>query len=73
MLRYAETTLAAMGSFEFKYLTPCKYLLHGREVAEKEPGDKQVRPVVWNAVERGKLRRKVEAAENGIELKLCER
>ncbi len=73
VLRYAETNVRSDSSFEFKHIAPGKYLLHTREVAEKEPGDREIRPVAWDALERAKLRREAETAKNEIELKPCQR
>jgi len=73
VIRYAETKVGTDGSFEFKHIAPGKYLLHARQVAEKEANDDQARPIAWDAVERAKLRREAAAAKNEIELKVCER
>src|SRR5215475_4258089 len=73
VLRYAETTVRDDGGFEFKHIAPGKYLLHARQVAEKEANDDQLRPTVWDAIERAKLRREAAAAKNEIELKPCQR
>jgi hypothetical protein len=73
VIRYAETKVGADGSFEFKHIAPGKYLLHARQVAEKEANDDQARPIAWDAVERAKLRREAAAAKNEIELKVCDR
>ncbi len=72
-LRYAEAIVRSDGSFEFKHIAPGKYLLHARQVAEKEAGDDQVRPAAWDAGERTKLRREAEAAKNEVELQPCQR
>jgi hypothetical protein len=72
VLRYAETIVGADGRFEFKHITPGKYLLHTRQAAEKEANDDHTRPVSWDAIERAKLRREAAAAKNEIELKACE-
>jgi hypothetical protein len=73
LLRYAETATRSDGSFEFKHIAPGKYLLHARQVVEKEASDDQRRPTAWDAVERAKLRREAAAAKNEIELKVCAR
>ena len=67
--RYAETGVRGDGSFEFKHIAPGKYLLHTRQVAEREASDDQRRPIAWDAIERAKLRREAAAAKDGIELK----
>src|SRR5262245_66358686 len=73
LLHYDETPVGGNGSFEFKHIAPCKYLLHMRQAAEKEANDDQSRIMVWNAIERAKLRREAAAAKNEIELKACQR
>jgi hypothetical protein len=73
LLRYAESPVLGDGSFEFKHLAPGKYLLHARQVAEKEAKANQDQPLAWDALERAKLRREATAAKDEIELKPCER
>jgi hypothetical protein len=73
VIRYAETDLRGDGSFEFKHVAPGKYLLHTRQVAEKDANDDQARPAAWDAAERSKLRREAMAAKNEIELQPCGR
>jgi hypothetical protein len=73
LLRYDEATVLGNGSFEFKHIAPGKYLLHARQVAEKETNDDQARLTAWNAIERAKLRREAIAAKNEIELNACQR
>ena len=73
LLRYAESPLRGDGAFEFKHIAPAKYLLIARQASEKDANDDQSRPLAWDAVERGKLRREAAAAKNEIELKVCER
>jgi hypothetical protein len=73
VLRYAEMMVRGDGSFEFKHVAPGKYLLHTRQVLEKEANDGQGRPLAWDAVERAKLRREAAAAKNEIELQSCGR
>jgi len=73
VLRYAEMMIRGDGSFEFKHVAPGKYLLHTRQVLEKEANDGQARPLAWDAVERAKLRREAAAAKNEIELQSCGR
>ncbi len=73
VIRYAEADVRGDGSFEFKHVAPDKYLLHARQVAEKEASDDQARPAAWDAAERAKLRREAMAAKNEIELQPCGR
>ncbi|HEY9432863.1 MAG TPA: hypothetical protein VI260_15475, partial [Blastocatellia bacterium] len=72
LLRYAESPVRGDGAFEFKHIAPGKYLLSARQASEKDANDDQSRPLAWDAIERGKLRREA-AAKNEIELKVCER
>ncbi len=73
VVRYAETDVRDDGSFEFKHIAPGKYLLHARQIVEKEANDNRVRPVAWDAVERAKLRSEAVARKNEIELQACGR
>src|SRR5262249_13444257 len=73
VLRYAETMVRNDGGFELKHSARGKYLLHARQVAEKEANEVQARPMAWDAIERAKLRREATAAKNEIELKPCQR
>ena len=73
LLRYAETSARGDGSFEFKHLAPGKYLLHVRELAEKEESDDQARPIAWDTIERAKLRREAAVTKNEVELQPCQR
>jgi hypothetical protein len=73
LLRYAETAVQSDGSFEFKHIAPGKYLLHGRQLADKVGNDDPNRPAAWDTTERAKLRREAEAAKNEIDLKPCQR
>ena len=73
LLRHKEATVLGDGSFEFKHIAPGKYLLHTRQVAEKEANDDQARLTAWNAIERAKLRREAMALKIEVELKTCQR
>jgi hypothetical protein len=73
LLRYAESPVKGDGSFEFKHIAPGKYLMSARQASEKDANDDQDRQLVWDAVERAKLRREAAATKNEIELKACER
>ncbi len=73
LLRYSEKLAASDGSFAFTNLTPGKYLLLAKAVAENEPADRSPSPIAWDAAERLKLRKEAEAAKNEIELKACQR
>lgn len=73
LLRFAETKSDRDGSFSFSNLAPGKYLLATRAIPETEPADKPIRPVAWDNLERAKLRKEAEAANQAIELKSCQR
>jgi hypothetical protein len=73
VIHYAQVDLRDDGSFTFKHIAPGKYLIHMRQLTEKEANDDQIRPVAWDTVERTKLRREAIAAKNEIELRPCER
>ena len=73
LLRYAEKFATGDGAFTFTNLTPGKYWLLARAVAEGEPADRPPSPLAWDAARRLKLRREAEAAEHEIELKACQR
>ena len=73
VIRYAETDVRGDGSFEFKHITPGRYWLHTRQVAEKEASDDQTRPIARDAIERADLRREAATTKNEIELKPCQR
>ncbi len=68
VLRYAETDVRDDGSFAFKHITPGKYLIHPRQVAEN-----QIRPAAWDTSEYTKLRRDARPAKNEIQLQPCAR
>jgi Carboxypeptidase regulatory-like domain len=73
VIHYAQVDLRDDGSFTFKHIAPGKYLIHLRQLTEKEASDDQIRPVAWDKVERTKLRREATTAKNEIELRPCER
>jgi hypothetical protein len=73
VIHYAQVDLRDDGSFTFEHVAPGKYLIHTRQLTEKESNDDQIRPLAWDTVERTKLRREAIAAKNGIELRPCER
>ncbi len=72
VLRYDEAQITGDGSFEFKHIAPGKYLLHTRQVTEKDAIDDVARLTAWNSIERAKLRREAEAAKNMVELQTCQ-
>ena len=72
VLRYYEV-VTRDASFAFQHLAPGKYWLHARAVPEDESDEKPAKPVAWDAVERAKLRREAEAANNTLVLTPCQR
>jgi hypothetical protein len=73
LLRFAEAQAENNGGFSFANLAPGKYLMVARAVPHAEPSDEPARPVIWNPVERVKLRKEAEAANVVIELEGCQR
>ena len=73
VLRFAETLTDDNGAFNFANLAPGKYLLVARTIPDNEPSDKPAKPVAWDALERGKLRKEAEASNSLVELKTCQR
>jgi hypothetical protein len=72
LLRYAEQKTKD-GTFTFTNLAPGKYWLLVRSVPDDESDEKPAKPVAWNAVERAKLRREAEAANQTVALTACQR
>ncbi len=72
-LRYAETRAGADAAFSFDNLSPGRYWLLARTVAEEQAKDGNASPSAWDSAERAKLRREAEARKVEIELKPCER
>jgi Carboxypeptidase regulatory-like domain len=72
VLRFAETSAEADGTFTFTNLAPGKYFALARAIPGSESGDKLLRSGAWEAAERKKLRKEAEAANVAIELKPCQ-
>ena len=72
VLRFAETSADADGAFTFTHIAPGKYFVFARTILDSESGDKSLRPAAWEVAERNKLRKEAEAANDAIELKLCQ-
>ncbi len=72
VLRFAETSTDADGSFTFTHLAPGKYFVFARTIPDPESGDKSLRPRAWEPAERKKIRKEAEAANLSIELKPCQ-
>jgi hypothetical protein len=74
VLRYAETTALADGTFAFKNLAPGRYLLVARANANTDARPQQPRlALALDANARTQLRRDAEAAKNAVELQPCQR
>ncbi|MCI0662909.1 MAG: carboxypeptidase-like regulatory domain-containing protein [Acidobacteria bacterium] len=71
VLRYYETIARNNGAFEFKHLTPGKYLLLARPVPDTEPMEPNSPQTAWDLIERQKLRREAESSKKEIELQPC--
>jgi hypothetical protein len=73
VLRYAETSIGADGTFAFVNLAPGRYQLVARPAA---PVDKQAdnisRPLAWDADMRARLRREAESANVALDLAPCQ-
>ncbi len=65
-LRYVEGSISPNGSFTMKNLAPGKYWLLTRVETDEAN-------ILWNAVERAKLRHEAELANTVIELQSCQR
>jgi hypothetical protein len=73
VIRYGQVDIQDDGTFQFKHITPGKYLIYARRLTEKEKNEDQSRPLAWDAAERAKLRRAAMSEKNEIELQSCER
>lgn len=71
-LRYFEATPDGSGTFNFKSLTPGRYLLVARPAPEPTP-DAPTRPPHWDTESRALLRRYAEDAKSPVELQPCQR
>ncbi|MBS1789093.1 MAG: carboxypeptidase regulatory-like domain-containing protein [Acidobacteria bacterium] len=67
VLRYAQTNTTGEGSFQFKNITPGKYLLLAK------PAKDDSNKLSWDAAQRATLRKEAEAAGNAVELAACQR
>lgn len=72
ILRYAETNVAADGSFAFNSLAPGRYLLALRTAAPQTDLTQPPRMLAWDEEGRRALRREAEEANNALELKPCQ-
>ena len=71
VLRYAQTTTTADGSFHLKHLAPGRYYLLAKPIKGNEGSD--VHPLAWDSVQRAALRREAETATQIVELQPCQR
>ncbi|MCA1626492.1 MAG: carboxypeptidase-like regulatory domain-containing protein [Acidobacteria bacterium] len=74
-LRYAESAVAADGTFAFTNLAPGRYWLHTTNTAgdTRATAATATRPLAWDAQTRAKLRREAEARKVSVELQPCQR
>lgn len=72
VLRFAETSAEADGSFTFTHLAPGKYFVFARTIPDSESGDESLRPGASDAAERKELRKEAAASNFVIELKPCQ-
>jgi hypothetical protein len=73
VLRYAETEVAADGSFTLNNLAPGSYWMVAREVSEQQQNDPELKPLAWDAGGRLGLKYEGEATKNAVELISCQR
>jgi hypothetical protein len=71
LLRYAETSTAADGSFAFRNVAPGRYLLVARAPAPAAHGPEAAQPFL-DAGARAALRREAEAARFELDLQPCQ-
>lgn len=74
-LRYMEAAVNYNdnNSFAISNIAPGRYWLLARPFEENRTGDLFIRPAVWDAAERAKIRREAELASSVVALKPCER
>lgn len=73
VLRYAESPVAADGTFVFANLAPGRYWLLARPAADSDSPDNSSRPLAWDVEARARLRREAETANALITLAPCQR
>jgi hypothetical protein len=73
VLRYRELKVSSDGVFTIANVAPGKYWLYAEALPDTDARESLRRPVAWDAATRLKLRRTAEAANQGIELKQCQR
>jgi len=72
-LRYAESRVAAGGTFAFANLAPGRYWLLARAAPATDSPDDAPRPLAWDADARARLRREAETANVPVALAPCQR
>jgi hypothetical protein len=71
--RYTEAFVQSEGTFALNNIAPGRYWLIARAAPNDEPGDRPPARAAWDANERAKLRKEVEALSVEVELKACQR
>jgi hypothetical protein len=72
-LRYFETNPESDGSFSITNIPPGRYFVLIRPMKADEERETFRRPVAWDDLQRARLRREAEAANQTIELSQCKR
>jgi hypothetical protein len=73
LLRYAETTVKADGTYSLTNIPPGRYSLIARAIGEDEWQESPHRPRWWDVNSRAILRREAEISGNALELVPCQR
>lgn len=73
VLRFAQTNVQSDGTFSLTSVAPGKYWMLARVIADEELANLAPRQLVWDAEGRNALRKEAEAANQLIELQMCQR
>jgi hypothetical protein len=72
-LRYAESSVAADGTFGFANLAPGRYWVLARPDPAADSPENSPRPLAWDVDTRARLRREAETANAPVVLAPCRR